>query len=528
MESVCQVLKMMSGELKKAEGAPREGGVCYLVGAGPGDAGLLTLRGKEVLERATVVVYDHLCNPELLEFAAGARRIYAGKQAGRHAMRQEEINELLVRLAREGEVVVRLKGGDPFVFGRGGEEALALAEAGVRFEVVPGVSSAVAAPAYAGVPVTHRGMASAVTIFTGHEEPGKEEGEGLDYAALAKAPGTKVLLMGMERLGAITRELMRHGMGPEMPACLVRWGTLPGQEVLEGTLGTIAELAERAGMKAPVVAVFGEVVGLRRELAWFEKRPLHGARVAVTRARKQASGLLRTLRELGADAYELPTIRIEPPEDVEGFRQLVKDAHTYDWLVFTSPNGVDAFFEAFYEIYGDARCLGGVRVAAIGPATAERVRFFRFSVDVQPPKFVAEEIVEALRRMGSVENQTFLLPRAAGARDVLPKELTRLGAIVDEVAAYRTVPESLGEHPGARRFAEEGADYVTFTSSSTAENFHALGLVWPEGCRAVSIGPVTSATLRELGYEVAVEAERHDIAGLVEALCGLHRGGVKG
>jgi len=493
-------------------------GVCYLVGAGPGDPGLLTLRGKELLERADVVIYDYLSNPELLRHAPeAAEKIYVGKKAGAHTMRQESIDDLLVRKTAAGNCVVRLKGGDPFLFGRGGEEAEALAAAGLPFEIVPGITSAIGGPAFAGIPVTHRDHNAVLTIFTGHEEPGKAASQ-VDYEALAKAPGTKVMLMGVERMEFIAEELARHGMEAATPVALIRWASMGRQETLVGTLGDIARRVKETGFKAPAVAVFGDVVRLRDSLSWFESRPLHGCRIAVTRTRQQAGELLRSLRELGADAFELPTIRIEPPVDRRGFYELVVEAHRYDWLIFTSPNGVDAFFAAFYELFRDARSLGGVRIAAIGPATAARVQHFRFAVDLMPEKYVAEEIIAAFQKETSVENQTFLLPRAEKARDVLPKELAKMGAIVDEAIAYRTVPETGDVSGGMKRFREEGADFVTFTSSSTAENFHALGLPWPAGCQAASIGPVTSATLRELGYRVGVEAGQHDIPGLVKAI----------
>jgi uroporphyrinogen III methyltransferase/synthase len=493
-------------------------GVCHLVGAGPGDPGLFTLRGKQLLERAEVVVYDYLSNPELLRYApAAAERIYVGKKAGAHTLRQEEINALLVEKTAAGFFVVRLKGGDPFLFGRGGEEAEALAEAGLAFTIVPGVTSAIGGPAYAGIPVTHREHNGMLTIFTGHEEPGKVE-SSVDYAALARSPGTKVMLMGVERLEVITTALMREGMPSDCPVALVRWASTPRQETLVSTVGKVAEEARRQNFKAPAVAVFGPVAGLREKLRWFDERPLFGVRIAVTRTRQQAGELVEELRELGADAFELPTIRIEPAPDRRQFLETVAYAHQYDWLIFTSPNGVDAFFAGFYELYSDARSLGSVRIAAIGPATAARVRHFRFNVDVQPEKYIAEEVVAALQKETSVENLQFLLPHAEKARDVIPEQLTKLGAIVDVCTAYRTVPETEDVCGGMKRFREEGADFVTFTSSSTAENFHALGLPWPENCRTISIGPVTSKTLRELGYAVDLEAATHDIPGLVAAL----------
>ncbi len=493
-------------------------GICHLVGAGPGDPGLLTVKGRDLLSRADVVIYDYLCNPLLLKLApVGAEMIFAGKKAGAHTLPQDGINALLVEKTRAGKRVVRLKGGDPFLFGRGGEEAEALAKAGCRFEIVPGVSSALAGPAYAGIPVTHRAHNTTLTLFTGHEDPEKSA-SSLDFEAIAHAQGTKVMLMGIERLGVICSRLSAAGMDASTPVALVRWATLGRQETLTGTLADIAARAADAGFKPPAVAVFGDVVDLRRSLNWFESLPLFGLRIAVTRTRKQAGELIDRLRELGADAYELPTIRIESPPNKREFYELVADSHLYDWIVFTSPNGVDAFFAAFYELFRDARDIGGARIAAIGPATAERVRNFHLQVDVQPEKFVAEAVVEALQKETSVENLKFLLARAEGAREVLATELTRLGAIVDEAVAYRTVPETNDVAGGIRRFADEGADIVTFTSSSTAENFSALHLPFPPGIRTASIGPVTSKTMRLLGLNVDIEAQRHDIPGLLEAI----------
>ncbi len=493
-------------------------GICYLAGAGPGDIGLVTLRLREVMEMAEVVVYDALCNPEILKWAPdGAEIIYAGKRAAQHALKQEETNALLVEKTKAGKRVVRLKGGDPFVFGRGGEEALELAKARLRFEVIPGISSTVAAGAYAGIPVTHREHTSQLTIFTGHEDPTKPESR-LDYDQLAKNPGTKVMLMGVERIGIIAAELVKHGARADLPVALIRWATTGRQQTLVGTLADIAARVEAAGFKAPAVAIIGDVVKLRESLNWFERRPLFGKRIVVTRTRKQAGALSSRLRELGADVMEIPTIRIEPPTDKIAFVQMIADCHGYDWLVFTSPNGVDAFFEAFYKVYKDAREIGGVRIAAIGPATAAKVREYRLSVDLQPEEFVAEAVVKAFKKEGSVEHLRILIPRAEEARDVLPEALTKLGAIVDVVAAYRTVPETEDRSGAIARFREEGADMVTFTSSSTAENFMALKLPLPVGMKTASIGPITSATMRKLGLKVDAEAKRYDIPGLAEAI----------
>ena len=486
----------------------------------------MTLKLKEEVERAEVLVYDYLCNPEILAWAPpGAEIIYAGKKAGQHTLKQEEIDALLVEKTAAGKRVVRLKGGDPFLFGRGGEEAEALAAAGLKFEIIPGVTSALAAPAYAGIPVTHRDHAAQLTIFTGHEDHTKTEST-LDFKQLATAPGTKVMLMGVERIAIITAKLMEHGAAADLPVALVRWGTTGRQQTLRSTLGEIAARVEETGFKAPAVAVFGGVVGLRNSLNWFESRPLFGKRIVVTRTRKQAGALTSALRRLGADVLEMPTIRIEPPKDLFEFGQLVQDAHRYDWLIFTSPNGVTAFFEMFYKIFNDAREIGGVRIAAIGPATAARVKEFHMHVDLQPEEYVAESIIKSFQKDGSVENQRLLLVRAEVTRDVLPKELARLGAIVDEAIAYRTVPETEDLSGIVARFKDEGADLVTFTSSSTAENFMALKLPLPPSLKTASIGPVTSKTMRALGLAVDVEAKKYDIPGLLSAICQFY--GVRG
>ena len=496
----------------------RKRGRCYLVGAGPGDLGLVTLRAKQLIEQAEVVVYDYLSNPEMLRWAPDqAEIIYAGKKAGAHTLKQDEINALLVEKAGVGKVVVRLKGGDPFLFGRGGEEAQALAAAGIAFEVVPGVTSAIAAPAYAGIPVTHRDLTSHVIFFTGHEDPEKAE-SSIDFAALAKLGGTQVMLMGVERIGAIAQEMMAHGVRPDLPVALVRWGTTGRQATLRGTLQNIAQRVLEEDFAPPAVAVFGEVASLGQELRWYDERPLSGKRIVVTRTRKQAGALSDQLRQLGADVIELPTIRIEPPSDLRAFAELVQDAHAYDWIVFTSPNGVKAFFEMFYKLYDDAREIGGARIAAIGPATAQKVRDFHLKVDLQPEEFVAEAVLQEFKKTGDLENLRILIARAEEARDLLPKELSALGAIIDVAFAYRTVAETSDRTEARARLAAEGADMITFTSTSTVENFLALGLPWPRGMQVASIGPITSQTARDRGLTIGVEAKRHDIPGLVEAI----------
>jgi uroporphyrinogen III methyltransferase / synthase len=475
-------------------------GIVHLVGAGPGDPGLMTRRGLELIAAADVVLYDRLIPPGALE---GARRDaelrYVGKEPGQAGMGQKEINALLVELGRAGRRVVRLKGGDPFVFGRGGEEAEALAAAGVPFEVVPGVSAGVAAPAYAGIPVTHRGAASAVAFVTGHEE----DETALDWEALARFPGTLVFYMGVRNLPLIGERLRAAGRDPGEPAAVVARGTFPDQRTVTGTLADIAERASGAGLRPPAITVVGPVAGLRETLAWLERRPLHGQVVAVTRARAQASELAARLRELGAAVLEAPAIRIEP-RPVE-----LPDLAALDLLCLTSPNGVRLFFAA---LEGDARALAGARVAAIGPGTAAELERHGIRADFVPERFVAEGLLDALP---DVRGSRVLVARAADARDVLPDGLRERGASVEVVALYDTVAERLSDD---QRQAMKGAGYVTFTSSSTARFFFDGGGAVSDGTRVVSIGPVTSATLREHGIEPHVEAERHDIDGLVHAI----------
>jgi uroporphyrinogen III methyltransferase/synthase len=361
-----------------------------------------------------------------------------------------------------------------------------------------------------------------VTFFTGHENPAKTE-SSIDFGALAKLGGTQVMLMGVERIEAIAQKMREHGVRADLPVALIRWGTTGRQEVICATLRDIAQRVAERNFAPPAIAVFGEVVSLGKELHWQDQRPLAGRRIVVTRTRKQASALSDQLRDLGAEVIELPTIRIEPPSDLRAFAELVQDAHAYDWIVFTSPNGVTAFFEMFYKLYGDARDIGGARIAAIGPATAQRVRNFHLKVDLQPDEFVAEAVVREFKKEGDIENLRILIARAEEARDLLPKELGALGAIVDVAFAYRTVAETSDRTEARSRLAREGADMITFTSSSTVENFLGLGLPWPEGMKVASIGPITSKTARDRGLTIGVEARRHDIPGLVDAIRRFYR-----
>jgi len=491
-------------------------GVVYLVGAGPGDPGLMTARSLELIAAADAVFYDRLIPPGALDGAReDAELVYVGKQPGVPSVPQGEIGERLIEAARAGKSVVRLKGGDPFVFGRGGEEGEALREANVEFEVVPGVTAGVAATAYAGIPVTHRDDASAVAFVTGHEDPEKEE-SALDWEALARFPGTLVFYMGVKRLARNAAALIEAGRDPDEPAAAIERGTWPGQRTVAATLGTIADAVAREQVKAPALIVVGEVARRREELAWLERRPLHGRRVVVTRARAQASGLAATLRGLGAEVVELPAIRIEPRIESEEVQTAAGAIGVYELVCLTSPNGVRLLFEAMENAGLDGRALAGVTVAAIGPGTARALAERGVLADVVPERFVAEGLIEALEEEEEVAGARVLVARAAEARDVLPDALRERGAEVDVVALYETVREQPGEEEIE---AAQSADYVTFTSSSTVTNLtEALGDRFPTDARIVSIGPITSETARAAGLEVDVEADRHDIDGLLAAL----------
>jgi uroporphyrinogen III methyltransferase/synthase len=475
----------------------------------------MTRRSLELIADADVVYYDRLIPPGALDGAReDAELVYVGKQPGVPSVPQAEIGERLIEAARAGRSVVRLKGGDPFVFGRGGEEGEALRAAGVEFEVVPGVTAGVAATAYAGIPVTHRDDASAVAFVTGHEDPEKAE-TALDWEALAAFPGTLVFYMGVKRLGENAAALIAAGRDAEEPAAAIERGTWAGQRTVTATLGTIAAAVEREEIGAPALIVIGAVAGRREALAWLERRPLYGRTVVVTRARAQASGLAATLRGLGAAVVELPAIRIEPRTESEEVRDAATAIGDYDLVCLTSPNGVELLFEALAAAGRDARALAGATVAAIGPGTARALAAHGIAADVVPERFVAEALVEALADV-EVEGRRVLVARAAEARDVLPDALRERGAEVDVVALYETVREAPDDEAAA---AAQGADYVTFTSSSTVKNLtDALGDRFPAQARIVSIGPITSTAVREAGLEVAAEAERHDVDGLLAAL----------
>jgi uroporphyrinogen III methyltransferase / synthase len=496
-------------------------GRVYLVGAGPGDPGLATDRALALLERADVVVYDRLAPSALIERARGdAELVYAGKRPGAPSLDQDAITDVLIERARAGATVVRLKGGDPFVFGRGGEEAEALAAAGVEFEVVPGVTAGIAAPAYAGIPVTHRDLASAVAFVTGHEDPGKPEGV-VDWPALASFPGTLVLYMGVRTLGETAERLIAAGRSRDEPAAVIERGSLPDQRTVVATLCELAARVAEEGIEPPAVTVIGPVAALHDRLDWVGRGPLHGKTVAVTRARAQASALAERLRTLGAAVLEAPAIRIEPRLGDASVRAAVSRlaAREFDVVCLTSPNGVRLMMEALRAAGLDARALAGATLAAIGPGTDAALFDSGLRADLLPERSVAEELVAALASLG-LRGKRALVARASEARDTLPRGLEEAGAEVEVVALYDTVPEPLDDRLHVRL---ERADYVTFTSSSTVRFLLAGiggGERFPSGARVVSIGPVTSETARALGLEVHVEADRHDIDGLIDALVG--------
>ncbi len=505
-------------------------GKVYLIGAGPGDPGLFTLRGVECIRAADVVVYDYLAGKPLLGYARDdAELIYVGKKGGDHTMEQEDINQLLVDKGLAGRSVARLKGGDSFIFGRGGEEALALHEAGVPFEVVPGISSAYSVPAYAGIPVTHRGLTTDVAFITGHEDPTKAEST-IKWDKISNGVGTLVFLMGVKNLPKIVEQLTANGRPADTPIALVRWGTTPRQQTIQGTLSDIVDKVREAGFKAPAITVVGEVVSLRRQLRWFEDRPLFGKRIVVTRSRSQASGLVRRLRQLGAEPLEFPTIRVVPPAD--GYAQLdaaigrIRDGgdggeSPYEWLLFTSVNGVKHFFQRL-GMDGDVRDLHGLRLGAIGPATAAALEDRGLKPDFVPPEYRAESVIEGMLNLG-VKGSRVLIPRAKEAREILPEKLTEAGAEVEVAPAYETVLDESGADEMKHMLSGGEIDIITFTSSSTVKNFAALldGLdltQLPGNVTIACIGPVTADTARDLGLRVDLMAEEYTIPGLVKAL----------
>ena len=496
-------------------------GKVYLIGAGPGDIKLITVKGLECIQKADVIVYDRLANPRLLSYRRpDAELIYVGKAPDRHTLTQDEINQVLVEEGLKGKIVARLKGGDPYVFGRGGEEGEELRKAGVAFEEVPGITSAISVPAYAGIPITHRDFTSSFTVITGHEEPGKET-SNINWPRLAQDPGTLVFLMGVGNLPQIVEKLIANGKNEKTPIALIRWGTRPEQQVVTGTLENIVAVVAQAGLKSPAIIIIGQVVTLRDTLRWFEDQPLFGKRVLVTRSREQASVLSEKLESLGAEAWEYPTIKIKEPEALAALDEAVANAGTYSWIIFTSVNGVKAFFQRLRAQKLDIRSLKEAKICAIGPKTAEALEERGLLVDVMPEVFRAEAVLEALQ--GRIQpGDKILLPRADLARLVLVDSLQQLGAQVDEVVAYQTVLADAADTQLLLEKLRAGEIHVlTFTSSSTVTNF--LQLIGDqrqllEGITVACIGPITAETAKKNGLSVDICAEQYTIDGLVEAI----------
>ncbi len=497
-------------------------GKVFLIGAGPGDPGLLTIKAKECIETADVVVYDYLASPLLLKYAKKeAEIIYVGKKGGDHTLTQDKINLLLIEKAKQGLDVARLKGGDPFVFGRGGEEAQMLLSQGVSYEVIPGVTSAIAAPAYAGIPVTHRDHTSFVSFITGHEDPTKED-TSMQWDVYAKSNATLVFLMGVKNLENIVNNLIKNGKPSDTPVALVRWGTTPKQQTVTGTLDTIVDRVREAKLKSPSIIIIGHVVSLRDELAWFDNRPLFGKKIVITRARSQASDLVSRLSKLGASCIEIPTIEISPPRDIKPLQQSIENLNQYDWIVFTSVNGVKFFFDTLAEMGKDVRALGHLKFACIGPVTKDRLKDHGIVSDILPETYQAESVVQAFSSV-DIKNKKILLPRAKVARTILPEELSKMGALVDEVTAYETSLNAEGKQDLMELLKHHEIDAVTFTSSSTVSNFMSFFHSEDEkklldGVVFASIGPITSDTARSLGIEPDIEAGEFTIQGLADSL----------
>lgn len=503
----------------KYEGVFMNKGYVYLVGAGPGDIGLITVKGLECIKRADVIVYDRLANPRLLSYAkSDAKYIYVGKTPDHHTLKQEEINQVLVDEATKGNIVTRLKGGDPYVFGRGGEEGETLKDAGISFEVVPGITSAIAVPSYAGIPVTHRHLTSTFTVITGHEDPMKASSQ-INWSRLAEDPGTLIFLMGVGHLSQIVQQLITNGKSDETPIALIRWGTRPEQQVVVGTLATIVEDVARAGLTSPAIIIVGDVVKMRNTLSWFEHKPLFGQRILVTRAREQASVFSNMIEEAGGEAWEAPTIAIDSAADTDELKKAVYEAGAYDWIIFTSVNGVNAFFDCMRDNKLDIRSLGGAKICAIGPKTKEALEAKGLLVEAMPEKFVAESVIECLKPLLS-PGERILLPRSDLARKVLVDTLEEMGMHVDEVVAYHTVKVNRFDNEIIEKIKDKSIHVVTFTSSSTVKNFMELigDKTILEGIKLASIGPVTTKTLKDFGLTPDIEAVDYTIQGLFNAI----------
>lgn len=497
-------------------------GKVILVGAGPGDPDLITVKGVNALRRADVVIYDYLANDKLLaKCRAEAEKIYVGKKGGEHTLSQDQINRLLIDKAKTTSVVVRLKGGDPLIFGRGGEELLALKENNISFEVIPGVTAGTAALAYAGIPATHRAEATSVSFITGHEDPNKPE-SGLNWKAIARMNGTLVFYMGVKNLPTIVARLCKNGKLPTTPAAVIHWGTLPGQRTVQGTLANIEVRVQQENIKPPALIIVGEVVNYRNAMNWFEHLPLFGRRVVITRARAQSSELVRELESLGAEVIEFPTIKIIPPQSWQALDRAITDIAKYDWIVFTSVNGVEMFQQRLNHYDRDVRKLAKTKIAAIGPATAERLRLIGVRADLIPEKFVAEELAALIRKQGTLKGQRFLLPRADLARSLLKDELEKSGAIVDEIVAYRTTLAAADKDKVLHELNNRKIDAITFTSSSTVSNF--VDMVGKDQLNCLDdvvvacIGPITQNTAEQLGIDATITAQEYTIPALVDEI----------
>lgn len=494
-------------------------GKIYIIGAGPGDPGLMTVRGLQCLREATVVLYDYLVSDELLSHTReNARLIYVGKKGGHHTIPQNELNKLLVKEAKSGNVVARLKGGDPFIFGRGGEEAEIFSKEGIPFEVVPGVTSAVAVPAYAGIPLTHRDYTSAVAFVTGHEDPTKGKSD-IDWERISVI-GTVVFLMGVKNLRHIVENLVGNGRDSETPAALIRWGTTADQETLTGTLRNIVGIAEEKNFSPPAIFVVGNVVNLREYLNWFETKPLFGKGVVITRPVEQAGEFADILRRAGARVIYFPTIKIVPPENFDDLDRAIDNIEKYHWIVFTSVNGVRFFFKRLDDLNKDIRGLKGIRICAIGPATAAAVEHYGIRIDIIPDDYISEAVLKKFKEQ-KIRDKNFLLPRAEIASDVIPEGLSKLGANVDVAVAYRTVSSEKDRTELYELIEQNKVDVITFTSPSTAINFiNIMGedIHLTENLKIACIGPVTAATAEKLGFKVDIMPETYTVSGLVDAL----------
>jgi len=494
-------------------------GKVYIIGAGPGDPDLITVRGVECLKRSNVIVYDYLVSIDILKYTRkDARLIYVGKKGGDHTVPQENLNQILVKEASEGNIVARLKGGDPFIFGRGGEEAEILSRAEIPFEIIPGVTSAIAVPAYAGIPLTHRKYASSVTFVTGHEDPTKGK-SSIDWENIS-AVGTTVFLMGVKNLTHIVTSLIENGRNPGTPVALIRWGTTSDQETLTGTLSNIAELAKEKNFLPPAIFVVGDVVKFRNDLNWFEKKPLFGRGILITRPEEQSEEFLSLLREEGARVIPFPTIKIVPTDRFDDLDRAIKNIERYEWIVFTSANGVKFFFNRFRELGSDIRDLKGIKICTIGPATASTIEMLGVKVDLVPDEYISEGVVEAFKEK-ELQGKKVLLPRAEIARDVIPRGLSKLGARVDVVTAYRTVNSGKNKAEFDEMMEQNKVDVITFTSPSTVTNF--IDIIGKdtrlsEHVKIACIGPVTLDAARKAGLKVDIMQGPYVISGLVDAI----------